>query len=254
MKSHAAVLCANGCVVDNLAIRYSGNSGIGTAIAKNIVIQNCEVSWCGGFSAAYVENSGVVRCGDCIVMDGSHNTVRNCYLHDCWDGGVTIETNYDYGYSDLDHLTVTKNLIERTGYGVQFTIYEGDKKYKKLPSNIEISSNYIMYSGDCWGMDQKVLTEQNAAIDFNRNRNPNNGTVYVKDNIIYAGGRTLLYCCMPEEFMPKFSGNTWAQYPNGLFAFGGTKGEIRSTITSPNALEVMEQYFGETGSKIIVLK
>lgn len=254
MQAHAAVLCANGCVIDNLAVRYSGNSGIGTCTAQNIVIRNCDVSWCGGASMAYSENSGVVRCGDCIVMDGSHNSVINCYLHDCWDGGVTIETNYAYGLCKMDHLTVTKNLIERTGYGIQFTIYEGDTKKTKLASDIEISSNYIMFSGNCWGMAQKVITEQNASIDFDRNRNPNNGTVYVKDNIVYESGRTLLYCCMPEEFMPKFSGNTWAQYPNGLFAYGGAKGEIRSTITSPNALEAMEQYFGETGSKIIVLK
>jgi hypothetical protein len=162
-------------VIKNCVVNYKEMWGINAEYARNVIVQNCEITGPGssGDSNAPILGSGTFIGNDLsqaengIVLTDGASTVKGNYIHDLasgavdphYDGisvqgrqdGVLIEGNTidsrgtsniiiktDFG--DISNVTVTDNLlIGDAGFNVYS--YGGENGYKT--SNINITNNHI---------------------------------------------------------------------------------------------------------------
>jgi len=146
---------------------YDGLRGIGIANAKNILIQDCEVTHCGygGITTGYARCVSTHKYSECITID-------NCIIKDHPVAGINIGNN-------VGPFTVTNNVCENIGqphyidstreymgYGIQVS---GTKKYGKASGVISgnicsdnrfIGINLTKYTDDIT-VENNIVTGHN---------------------------------------------------------------------------------------------
>ena len=141
-------------VLDNVCIRYAASHGVATEHnMHNVTITNCEIGFIGG-SLQFDR----VRFGNGIEikMGGQDITVKNNWVYQCYDAGITFQSwnnGKESRYHDIDF---SENLIEYCYYGYEFftTSAAGGGPYSEY-KNINISDNIIRFSGYGWAHEQR---------------------------------------------------------------------------------------------------
>lgn len=224
------VTCGGDNVIDNLCVMYRSTMGLDRSGSNNNTFQNCEVGWIGGGShiLSYATSWGgyVPTSGECIRMEGVHNTTKNCYVHDGFDGGITVEFDsiflLDPYCSDM---TIQDNVIERCMSGILIGDHNDDRNDPvKRFGDMHILGNYILDSGYGWscadGYDYTWGSEEynGNAITLWDGPSYNDG-IEIKDNILYRARFALVHMGTDAANRPNFSGNTYVQDNNGVIAY-----------------------------------
>lgn len=131
---------AKNITIDNLSIKYTGAHGIGFGGKNsNITITNCEIGWIGG-----ANQSGSVRYGNGIQFWSATKdvTVKNNWIYQCYDAGLTFQSTEVTDYTNLDF---SNNLVEYCAYNFELFAEPGSKI-----ENVSINNNSFRFAGYGW--------------------------------------------------------------------------------------------------------
>ena len=137
--------------IDNICMKYTGNFGIqATGNHRNITVTNCEIGWVGG---SYQMDGKTVRYGNGIQFwdDASDITVKNCWVYQCYDTGLTFQGSY---YAVYDNVKFLDNLLEYNVMSIEFWDQDPPANPSKpigYMKNIVISGNICRFAGYGWG-------------------------------------------------------------------------------------------------------
>ena len=134
-------------VIDNLCIKYSGGLGIGVD-NKNFTVQNCEVAYIGGT----IQEAPGLRYGNGIQVwgHGENITVNDCYVHHCFDAGITHQGNFAV-YKNISYYN---NLLEYNIYNIEYFNYADENNGAYYNEKINFYNNIMRYAGYGWGMNR----------------------------------------------------------------------------------------------------
>ena len=138
-------------VIDNICMKYTGNFGV-QAIGghDNITVSNCEIGWIGG---SYMIDGDTGRYGNGIQFwdDASNTVVKDCWIYQVYDTGVTFQGAY---YANYDNVQFVDNLLEYCTMSIEFWNQERESWHKEPDGdikNIKISGNICRFAGYGWG-------------------------------------------------------------------------------------------------------
>lgn len=147
---------ANYTTLDNLSFGYSTDtiaSGYYEGVSSDYVtIQNCEVSWNGGALKWFGVKQNAASfghaelCGGGINVNGSYETVQNCYVHHTFQEGICLET-FSGDPEPCEGTIIRDNVIEYCLFGLGAANWEEDENSKHILKDICIENNYSLYSG-----------------------------------------------------------------------------------------------------------
>ena len=144
-EKYHVINAVNNTTIDNLWIQYCGGHGI-DAGPKNCTIQYCEISYVGGSYQG--DGSDGVRFGNGVQLwgDGENFTISNCYVHDCFDTGITHQGGYKY-----KNIIYSDNLLEYTNANIEYFSYTDSIEPMYYTENFQIYGNIMRYAGYGWG-------------------------------------------------------------------------------------------------------
>lgn len=151
-RRHVIDECAcHDVTYDGLWLRYGAAHGIGGDDVRNIIIRNCNVSWIGG-STNYLDNDGrSVRYGNGIEFwcGAQDILVENCRVWECWDAGLTNQSNVD---NVLQRNVVYRgNKVWNCEYSYEYW-QQGDGARTE---NVVFENNVCRNAGKGWGHTQR---------------------------------------------------------------------------------------------------
>lgn len=198
-------------VIDNLCIMYSNTMGI-SGLNETSIVRNCEIAYVGGTSLIIGSwDKGVVPvAGEGIRLDGNHNQAVSNYVHDCFDGGIIVETS---GQSSFEDIQISGNVVERCMTGILVGVHPEDVETFML-GDMVISDNDILYSGYGWSCDEHYSFTWESddgignAISF-WNEDFAHQKLEVTDNRLYIARVSLVQYGLTDPAV--FSGNMYAQ-------------------------------------------
>ncbi|MBR0056213.1 MAG: right-handed parallel beta-helix repeat-containing protein, partial [Kiritimatiellae bacterium] len=151
-KIHGIDICqAHDFVVEDLAVRFSGAHGFGGGGTARAQIRRCDISWIGG-GYLYVDKLGNgVRYGNGIELwgDARDITVENCRVSQCWDAGLTNQSNVP-GSAQRD-IVWRGNEVTRCEYSYEFW-QQGESGQAQ---DIVLEHNVFRDAGFGWGHAQR---------------------------------------------------------------------------------------------------
>ena len=223
-KGHTIVARATDITIDNICIVHTGSHGIGAGTIEGLTVQNCEIGWIGGSLQSYYrdEIGTAFRFGNGVEIYGGckRYTIRNCYVYQCYDAGITHQYSFRAkGDCIMDDVLYKDNVITDCVYNIEYfhSEYEG---YVRTGKNILFEGNLLRRAGFGFGQ-----TRPNRGGDGNIRSggvsNPFKNYV-IKNNIFDRSITNLVQCeTQAEEYIPKMIGNTYIQgVGNGLCRFG----------------------------------
>ena len=150
------VFCVkSGAVIDNVCVRYTGAHGIATSSGTHDAkVTNCEIGLLGGSRQHDTTRYGN---GVEIQLGGKNITVKNNYVYQCYDAGITFQSwnsaDMDTYYDGIDF---NENLIETCFYNIEFFSTQPDRggHYTEL-HNISIKNNILRFAGYGWSYEQR---------------------------------------------------------------------------------------------------
>ena len=211
------VIVGSGCVVDNLCIKYVGNSGVmnGADSLLGLTVQNCEVAFMGDTYLSFEPGSKLgVGGGEGFTFSGYGSTCKNNYVHDGREGSFTVELGWDgtvqAGQQKMGGLEAAGNLFERNNVGIGIIIFLEETPNLEL-SDILIDDNYFVqigYKEDLtgsipWG-DCCIWVTFAGSGDQLRN-------MRVSNNLFYLAYPKLVNLYRVGEADIRFEGNTYVQ-------------------------------------------
>ena len=142
--------------LDNLCIRHCGNDAIHASGVTSLHVTNCEIGWTGG--SIFMDDPSrkiPTRAGNGISMYGSCSDflVKNCYIYQCYDAGLS----HSYNFRGTDSVLMSGvgyigNLIADCVYSVEYYLPCGDTPdVPRLISDMRIEDNICLRAGYGWG-------------------------------------------------------------------------------------------------------
>ena len=220
------IICGDDCTFDNIAVKYGGSHGIGTANVKGLTVRFCEFGWIGGSIQGI---NATTRFGNAveIYVACEDFTVDHCYVYQIYDAGLTHQFKGDNGSPvPMVNVTYTNNLIEYCTYSIEYFLDEShnpgkpaESKYstdEQVMKNVVIRGNIMRFAGYGWG-DQRPDKTAAAHLKGWDHANPADG--YIVENNIFDRSRYMLIHCGAAlaEDLPVFSGNIFLQNTGGRF-------------------------------------
>ncbi len=138
--------------LDNLCLKYTGTFGVDLdSGADNSVITNCEIGFVGG-----AIQSGTTRYGNGIqCWNGvNHHVVKNNWVYQCYDTGITWQGDYDNGVHDVyKNITYESNLVEYCCLSFEFWHANNGATYisPATVDNFKMINNISRFAGYGWG-------------------------------------------------------------------------------------------------------
>ena len=205
----------NGVRFDNLCIKHAGIHGIGAGMLDNLYVSNCEVGFIGGaIHHPHIPGENA-RLGNGIEIYGScHNyTVENCYVHDCYDAGITHQKKGAMLTEPIimENVCYFDNLIEKCIYSIE---YFCDGAFEEdVMRHVRISGNICRYAGGFgWQRPNRVARHIQGGWLHNKRKYPAEDYI-IEGNIFDRSIDTLLsISSVKEEHLPEMRGNTYIQY------------------------------------------
>ena len=255
-----------GCVVsavdnvhiDNLCIKYGGSHGIGSGTTKGLTVTNCEIGWIGGsmLMPAPPEGGRDARYGNGIEVYGGcdHFEVRDCYIYQCYDAGITNQNQDDVSDSSrtMRNVTYADNLIEQCEMSIEYYLGAQGKTTESYMQNILFEGNILRLAGYGWG-DQHPEPAWGAHLKswwmhYNKAEN-----FIIRNNIFDRSDANLVNVVAGDaEWLPQMEDNTYVQY---LGADGGRIGQPWADYKFDELFPaVVEQVLGEKDIDITFIK
>ncbi len=133
-------------IFDNLDVRYSGNNGIFLQSCDNIIVQNCDFSWIGGW---YVTGATNGRMGNGVQMweKNSNITVRYNRINQIYDAGISPQGGSTYTQQNIN---MYYNVISNCYYSFEW--------FARSPNtfiNINFENNTCINAGFQWSENQR---------------------------------------------------------------------------------------------------
>ena len=242
---------AKNITLDNLAVKFGGAHGIGGSNISDLLVQNCEIAYIGGGISQYSEKDNgdgtftylPSRYGNGVEVNTACDgyTVKNCYIHDIYDAGITHQAGGNHSepfvFKDVYYLN---NLIENCTYSVEYFAVPGaDENATMIMDNILVSEN-IMRNAGCGFGTTRTLRENTWNMSAHimgwsahENRLKDGGSFVISNNIfdrtIYTNpsrekrinSSLILAAASKLEWLPEFSGNTYINYMDNSFCYHG---------------------------------
>ncbi len=196
---------------DNLCIAYVGSHGISAGSCNGLTVTNCEIKWIGGTVQTQIGSSGrtwPTPFGNGIEIYGEakNYTVENCYVHQCYDAGVTHQYGSNATKVENDNVNYRNNVISNCVYAIEI-FYGEPTSGTRLNAGTHIENNILMHGGG-FGHDQRPDTGVTALI---RNGGICMNTVdYIVRNNIFLLSRERLISANAD-------GGSLAEYYNNLY-------------------------------------
>lgn len=184
--------------VQNLCLMYAGVHGFGSlGYSKNVTIEGCIIGFMGGRDLY----KGGKSLGNAIeFMGGANNcTVRNNYLFQCYDTGVTHQGPMTNAQSaDFDDINYDNNLIEYCVWAIESWIYarNGATDEDKATGNtwtygtVNVTNNICRYSG--WGWGSLDRPDKNVYADLTYTSKNHAAPLNIKNNIFDRSRRNAI--------------------------------------------------------------
>jgi hypothetical protein len=168
-------------VIRDLTLKYGGHNGIGIPIgSKNILVDNCDVLYCGG-TRQVNGSKPETRRGQCINTQGhiENFEVRNCFVSQGLDGGIALQGYL--GNLVVKNVWIHHNIIFKNEYGFEFW---GTETNSNL-TNVFVENNTFIYNGYGWAYDHVVPYKKRGASIFHWSFNGIASNFYFRNNIFY---------------------------------------------------------------------
>ena len=189
------------------------------------------------------------RLGNAVEIYGGCDDylVERCYVHDCYDAGITHQVTTDGRHRYMTSIAYKNNLIERCVYGIEYFLDMTEGDTESYMDGVLIADNMIRHSGEGWGQQRhnthtpahiKGWSFTNAARNFT-----------IRGNIFDRAGRRSLHLVAEKSTScPTMRGNTYVQYEGGLLGKrGGREGGEPSDILFDTGIEqAIRTAFGDT--------
>ncbi len=153
-QSHVVVIGNNNqkisdVTINNLCIKYTGSHGISANNVVNLVCSQLDVGDIGGsIQSKPQKGSNIARYGNGIQVWASCDrwTVKDCYVYNCFDAGVSPQTNNTGIVMNQHNILLKDNVIERCNYCIEyFCGYTAN--CPQTYNNFVIEGNYLWYAG-----------------------------------------------------------------------------------------------------------
>lgn len=224
------ILSANDAVFHNLCLRYTGAHGI-FGVSMRYDVSFCEVGWVGGSPQYYRYDDGEpVIFGNGVECDGSydHFSVTDCYIHQCYDAGVSNQDPSEppevLGYEETEfvdiiqkNITYARNVFDYVDMPIEiFFTLEDDVGYgRHRMENVLIEDNHFLYTGYGWYMGAKG----GGSSAYMGHNAPNASENFrIVNNVFYLSNGPLLTTGAPKKWQPELDGNTYVQGEGGILA------------------------------------
>ena len=146
---------SSGAVLDNVCVRYTGGHGVYLSHnTQDAAVTNCEIGLLGGSMQHDTTRYGN---GVEIQLGGKNITVKNNYVYQCYDAGITFQSwnsaDMDTYYDGVD---INENLVEYCYYNIEFFSTQPDRggHYTEF-HNISIRNNVLRFAGYVWCYEQR---------------------------------------------------------------------------------------------------
>ncbi len=250
---------SGGAVVD-LAFKYCtipivcGLNGDSNAVGT--LVENCEISFCGGSINVYNDTDGLPSLsGGAVLASGNGHTVRNCYIHDV-DNKVFVIVANSPEWLPSDHLTFEGNIIERCGAALRICNYVEQALPDSVYKDIRFENNTVISTGYGWYAHKLFRTNalsQLSSFETEQYVNRNDG-IYISGNTFYCP-RCAVYCGtgMWGNAFPVFSGNTVVQIPGAGLVDASPAGTqtLYMTNDTESCQEALRDILGDRDLKLI---
>lgn len=176
--------------VQNLCLMYGGVHGFGSlGYSYDMLIEGCIIGFMGGKNLY----RGEISLGNAIeFMGGATNvTVRNNYLFQCYDTGVTHQGPMNNSRSaEFDNITYDNNLIEYCVWAIESWIYGVGNRNSEDDAatgntwnygKVNITGNICRYSG--WGWGSLDRPDKNVYADLTYNTHKHTDILTISGNI-----------------------------------------------------------------------
>ena len=272
---------ANHTVIDNIEFSYelSPVPG-GIDMPEYVYFQNCISGWGGGEVNYYSENPGEAGehmfspCLGYVFMDGgsgfnahgSHNVVRNNYVHHGFQDGFGAEI-FNFNTKDCGDITIEGNVVEYCVFAGGYRNWDPESSYPA--KNVSIKNNFILYTGfeNFYNIEPPVeysyvhddaqyssfpgyLTNDASSFAVTgEGQNAHDGTLEVSGNVFaFSYGQLVKIETYTELFSRVYKDNTYAQLPGfSWFATNhGNSGANLEKFTDPEEA-VREWIYDKTG-------
>lgn len=199
---------------DNLCVQYGGYHGI-NAGKNNCTIQNCEISYIGG---CYQWDEDF-RFGNGIELwsNGYNFTIKNCYVHDCFDTGITHQ-GINCTYENIQYYN---NLLEYTNANIEYFNSQENNEEPHINSNVKFYNNICRYAGYGWGSMRAETVSKGWGPYFHVTglgpcKRPENDNSGIYDNIFQYSKRWLIRTLADrEEWLMPYINNIFIEYEGG---------------------------------------
>ncbi|MBO4693643.1 MAG: hypothetical protein J5659_04565 [Clostridia bacterium] len=151
----------------NIAVKYGGGHGIKANGASNIRVEECEVAYIGGIKQVINGNANRMGNGIEFGMGAANIHVQDCYVHDCFDAGVTYQSYGSESAVTFDNVYFEGNVIERCNMNIEIFM----RNAIDTMQNIYIRNNILRNAGYGWGSlnraNDSVLRGANLKVSKN---------------------------------------------------------------------------------------
>ena len=135
--------------MNNIAVMYGSIHGVkAVSGGSNTMLNKCEIAYIGGGMSH--DTGDWSRLGNGVEFgDGYTNgRVYDCYVHDCFDAGLTFQSYGSNSQYKFSYMIFERNLIENCTYNIEFFTRSGssDKMW-----DISFSNNVLRNAGYGWG-------------------------------------------------------------------------------------------------------
>jgi len=209
--------------VDNLAIVYGGNHGVGAGTCTGLHVTNCYFGWIGGaiqFYANRPDTNGhgqVVRFGNAIEIYGGcddyicdHN-----YIYQAYDAGMTHQLSAG-GENDCrqKNIRYTNNLVEYCTYSLEYFLGQPSSILGvRFQQNILVKDNIFRYAGFGFGEQRPEYDCPAAHVKGWDHFNPLDENYVYEGNIFDRSRNMMIHCgAGKKQWLPKFRNNIFVQY------------------------------------------
>ncbi len=204
----------DGAHLDNLCIMHVGVHGISTGNFDNLHVTNCEIGYIGG-GIQFTQGEWDTRLGNGVEIYGAcHNySVENCYIHDCYDAGVTHQRKGDCPFPiRMENVTYKDNLFEHCIYSIEYFCDQTNSD-QDMMSHIRMTGNICRYAGGFgWQRPNRVARHIQGGWLNCKRKYPAEDYI-VENNIFDRSIDTLVsISSVKEEHLPIMKGNTYIQY------------------------------------------
>ncbi len=262
-----------GCnTIDHLNIRCYSNSGIDAG--NNSVIQNCEISWCGGAVKQYDSYDGSIHyssSGGALLLFGIGQTARDNYIHDCESKGIAVVINGGGEGGDgqtqiRKDILAERNVVQRCGSSIYLWTGNLDEAIGWTYEDIVFRGNYLIDCGYGWSRNNDIPqgNRSGAASALNVAGLFPTGEVRLEGNLFYRSAGVLASYygrdAMEQGSFPIMNGNIYVQDEGG--ALLRLADELHGDLVPGNFLassdadlmeSCMREYLGDENGTISVI-